>query len=285
MFLGAHFLVFRYYLNIENCGTRVSSPQGRNIQNCLIKTMKLITVYTLAVILLGIGFLNGAIVTVNGFDANGTGGGIFTVTESGGGATSPNTYSFTTTGNLDGGTVNDTLSFDFIYTIYTGSTFDGTDVTLGTPVNYDSTSTNLHFANDFVGDPDLNGLSEGDSFTISVANISYVSGEGNNSPAVSFDGFNTIRKFGGGAGDVYIGTTGAVVETVGAATGSFIDLNGVTNLALTASTTQVAGQRLRDLNFSFTVPDAIVIPEPGTFGVVGFLGVMLTLLRRKRSVG
>lgn len=87
----------------------------------------------------------------------------------------PTTYSFTLVNDLDGSGVDDTLTFDFVYTIYTGSTISGGDVTLGTTETIASTG-NSHFGQYPTDDPDLNTLSTGDSFRLSIQNISYTDG-------------------------------------------------------------------------------------------------------------
>ena len=247
-----------------------------------MKSMLLFSI-GLAVLLSGNSSLNASLVNFTIFDANGTQAnsnvGTFTVTPSAAG--DPTTYSFTRTGNLDGGTINDTLSFDFVYTMYTGSSFDGTDVTLGTSVALANFS-NPHFMNNYVGDTNTNVLAPCDSFTVSITNISYTSGEGFNSPGVSFDGFNSIAKFGGSSPDaIYLGTTGAVTKTVASGTGTTITLDGVTDLAMTTSiTTGTTNQRWRDLNFSFTVPDALAVPEPSS-ALMFLIGSVVCLARRR----
>ncbi len=232
-----------------------------------------------AVLVTGNGAVQAAIVTFNTFDANGTQSSGFTITPSAPG--DPTTYSFTRTANLDGGTIDDTLSFDFVYTMYTGSSFDGTNVTLGTSVALASLG-NSHYMNNYVGDGNTNFVSAGDSFTASITNISYTSGEGFNVPAVSFDGFNSLSKFGNGAADIYVGTDSAVTKTVGSGNGP-ITLDGVTDLAITtALTTGDSNQRWRDLNFSFTVPDATAVPEPSSFALLG-IGLAGFAVRRRRK--
>jgi hypothetical protein len=230
-----------------------------------------------AVLVTGKGSLHAAVVTINSFDPNGNGSAGFTVTPSAAG--DPTTYSFTRTADLDGGTIDDTLSFDFVYTMYTGSSFDGTNVTLGTSVALVDFS-NPHYMNNYVGDPNTNTVEPGNSFTVSITNISYTSGEGFNSPGISFDGFNSIAKFGGSSAvDIYLGTTGAVTKTVAEGTGTTITLDGVTTLAMTtALTSGTTNQRWRDLNFSFTVPTAI--PEPASAAML-LMGSLICLARRR----
>lgn len=226
------------------------------------------------------GVLRASLVTFNTFDANGTRAstnvGAFAVTQSVG---DPTVYSFSRTGNLDGGTVNDTLSFDFVYTMFTGSSFNGTNVTLGSSVAL-ADLTNTHYMNNYVGDSNTNQVATGDSFSASITNISYTSGEGFNTPGVSFDGFNSLSKFGGGDADVYIGTTNATTAAVGTGNGP-VSLGGVTNLVLTASGN--SNQRWRDLNFTFTVPDAIAVTVPEPSSATMFLIGSLICLRRRRA--
>lgn len=212
------------------------------------------------------------------FDANGGDAAGYTVTKSHA-LDGTVTYSFTRTANLDGGTVNDTLSFDLVYKMYTGSTFAGGDVTLGTQVAAQNPISDAHYMNAYVGDADGNQVAAGDSFTMTVQNLTYSSGEGFTSPTLSFNGFTSIKKFGGGTADVYLGTTGATTETIGG-TGSALALGGVTELTMTASAN--SNQRWRDLAFSITVPDADPIPEPTSAALIG-LGISSALLRRRRS--
>lgn len=234
-----------------------------------------------AVFLAGTNSLHAGIITFTTFDANGTQAnssvGSFTVTPSAAG--NPTTYSFTRTGNLDGGTINDTLSFDFVYTMYTGSSFDGTNVTLGTSVALAGFS-NPHYMNNYVGDGNTNNVTAGDSFQVNIANISYTSGEGFTNPGISFDGFNSISKFGGGDADIFIGTTSAVTKAVGTENGP-ISLDGVSNLVVTtALTSGTSNQRWRDLNFSFTVPDSAAVPEPSS-ALILLIGAVVCLARRR----
>ena len=104
------------------------------------------------------------LITFSTFDASGTGTGYNIVGGGSGGASlsttvgDPTTFSFTLSGtDLDNGGVNDTLTFDLVYTIYTGSTYDGNDVTLGPTVALDALQT--HYFQNYIGDPDTNSLS------------------------------------------------------------------------------------------------------------------------------
>jgi hypothetical protein len=155
-------------------------------------------------------------------------------------------YSFSETADLDGGTVDDTLSFDMVQTVYTGSTYNATDVTLGSSVQ---ASPNMHFGQGYDGDLNANVFYPGDSFTLEIQNIIYTDGEGDAN--IEFTGFNSLKKYGGATHDLLLGTTGYTSLTVGG-TGSTVDLGGVDDVVLTTSITSgTSGQRLRDLNFTF----------------------------------
>ena len=224
--------------------------------------MKIPILATLTLLLGFFLFTHAATVQLTGFDVGGTSSvstaGAFTVTTTSAAGATPTVYRFTRTGNLDGGTTNDTLSFDFVYTIYTGTSISGSDVTLGTPSPQVSGSTNDHFMQDYAGDPNTNALAAGDSFTVVIQNIVYTDGEGDGEVA-SFSGFDEVTKFGTGDAAVLIGTDDANSVTVDAATGSVISLGGVSNLTLTTSITSgVTVQRLRDLDFSFEIAEPVV---------------------------
>ncbi|MEM7391735.1 MAG: Ig-like domain-containing protein, partial [Verrucomicrobiota bacterium] len=115
-------------------------------------------------------------------------------------------YSWTRTGDLDGLGTDDTLSFDLRLRTYTGSSFDGTDVNLGTAYNVagdtDLNPPNQHFGPN--GDIDNN-----QSFQLSIENISYTQGEGLGWEA-AFGGFTAISKYGGDS-DYYVGAADAEV--------------------------------------------------------------------------
>lgn len=234
---------------------------------------------------------HGAVITFTTFDAHGSGSnyqldgvnaGSFAVTSSQG---DPTTYSFSQTADLDGGTVNDTLTFDFVYTIYTGSTISGGDVILGTSQPLTNPSANSHFGQNYVGDgvdpgTSTNNLEAGDSFKLSIQNIVYTDGEGDGDIA-NFLGFVDMHKFGGGTDDLLLGTTGYTNLTVGAS-GLAVDFGGYVAGDLVLTTSIASGstaQRLRDLQFTFeTVP----VPEPSSTALLG-LGLSSLLLRRKRN--
>ena len=234
--------------------------------------------------LLGTGLAaHAAIVQYTTFDANGGGtgykldgvnlGGLGSSVSSAVGG--PTIYSFTLINDLDGGGINDTLTFDLVYTLYTGSTISGGNVTLGPKVALSGLTT--HFGQNYVGEPDINTLQAGDSFSLSIQNINYTDGEGN--PDIArFLGFEDMHKFGGGTEDLLLGTTGYTALSVGAS-GLPVDFGGfVEDLVLTTSITSGStAQRLRDLQFSFEV-----VPEPSSTALLG-LGGLALMLRRKRS--
>lgn len=195
----------------------------------------------------------------------------------------PTTYSFTLVNDLDGGGVNDTLTFDFVYTIYTGSTISGGDVTLGTTQTIVDPG-NSHFGQYPTGDPDTNVLSPGDSFRLSIQNISYTDGEGDSNIA-RFLGFQQFSKFGGSSDgqDLLLGTTNYTTLDVGTGSGSVIAFNPdgyvADDLVLTTNITSgTANQRLRDLHFDFEVS---AVPEPSSTTLLGLGGLALILRRRK----
>jgi hypothetical protein len=192
----------------------------------------------------------------------------------------PTTYSFTLVNDLDGGGVDDTLTFDFVYTIYTGSTISGGDVTLGTTQTIASPG-NAHFGQYPTGDPNTNAMLPGDSFRLSIQNISYTDGEGDSNIA-RFLGFERFTKFGGSSDgqDLLLGTTSYTTLDVGTSTSSVVDFGGYVadDLVLTTNITSgSANQRFRDLHFDFEV-----VPEPSSTALLG-LGGLALMLRRKRS--
>ena len=179
-------------------------------------------------------------------------------------------YSWTRTGNLDGGTVNDTLSFDLRAKAWTGSSFDGTDVTLGTSYNlgndYSGTGTpNQHFGPS--GDIDNN-----QSFQLSMENISFTQGEALGWVA-TFDGFSAISKYAAEAETVYFGTAGAEVRTADGAAQNFTGPLQVLTVSMIGSDNN---NRFRDVDFSFTT----AIPEPATLGMVAAFGGGILFIRR-----
>jgi hypothetical protein len=213
----------------------------------------------------------GAIITVGGFDANGGGSGYTSGGDSGTFAVATSfdgnstIYTLSDTADFDGGGTDDTFSFDVVYTIYKDSTILAGNVTLGTSVALVDPISNSHFGQDYVGDASANYFVPGDSFTLSIENIVFTSGEGGFDSL--FTGFNSVKKFGGGDQDLYIGTTGYSTATVGAATASTVALGGVLDLAVTTSVLDpvTADQRLRDLNFTF---ETQAIPPKGTLNQI-----------------
>ena len=230
----------------------------------------------------------GSVIAFERFDANGAqpnyrvdGGSLGTATlvNSFG---DPTTYSFSLTGDLDGGSIDDTLTFDFVYTIYAGSTYDGNDVTLGTTQTITSPG-NLHFGQYPTDDTDTNAMLPGDSFRLSIQNINYIDGEGNPDFA-KFLGFEQFVKFGVSSDgqDLLLGTTNYTTLDVGTASGSVVAFNPggyvAGDLVLTTNITSgTANQRFRDLQFDFEV-----VPEPSSTALLG-LGGLALMLRRKRS--
>ena len=162
----------------------------------------------------------------------------------------PTTYSFTLVNDLDGGGVDDTLTFDFVYTIYTGSTISGGDVTLGTTQTIASPG-NLHFGQYPTGDPNTNAMLPGDSFRLSIQNISYTNGEGGSRAAVRFLGFERFTKYGGSSDgqDLRLGTTSTTTLDVGTSTGSVIDFGGYVAGDLVLTTTILSGTAIKCNNF------------------------------------
>ncbi|MEP2776223.1 MAG: PEP-CTERM sorting domain-containing protein [Luteolibacter sp.] len=186
---------------------------------------------------------------------------------------STRTFTLTQTADLDGGLGgDDTLSFDLIYEAYTGSTFDGTDVTLGaTQITPNTNNINWH-SNTFDG---------GSTLYLKVANISYTSSDS----TVAFNGFTGIRPAnyaGTGAGDFdyYIGLLGATTITGDPTFNASLTSNGTNpELYFTSAGTQDP-VRLRDVDFQF---ETSAIPEPTTPAMIlGGLG-MLALIRRRQS--
>eukprot|EP00903_Cladosiphon_okamuranus_P004032 g4030.t1 len=179
------------------------------------------------------------------------------------------TYTLTQTGNLDGGTTDDTLTFDLVYRAYTGSTFDGTDVTLGTAATPSITNVNWH----------SNTFTTGNTLSLSIANVSYTDGEGDET--LSFGGFtaiNPISYAGTPAGDIdyYVGLLGATTITGDPTFVADLTSNGTSpTLYFTAAGGPV---RLRNVDFQF---ETSAIPEPSSTALLG-LGLAGTLLLRRR---
>lgn len=183
-------------------------------------------------------------------------------------------YTFTRTGDLDDiGASDDTLTFDLRLKAWTGSSFDGTDVTLGTVYDlsgdWDSSvaanTPQQHFGPG--GDIDNN-----QSYQLSMENISFVQGE-NLGWDAAFDGFSAISKYGTDNTTYYFGTTEA--ESV------FMTGDGDTvfsgPLDILTVTATANGNRFRDLDFGFTT----AIPEPATLGLVVAFGGGILFVRRR----
>ncbi len=178
------------------------------------------------------------------------------------------TYTLTQTGDLDGSGGNDTLTFDLIYSGYTGSTFSAGDVTLGTATAPKVINNVNWFDNEY---------STGMTLSLEVANIVYTSSES----TVAFDGFTAIDAISYSstpAGNIsyYVGLTGATTVTGDPNFTPSLTSNGTSpTLYFTAAGGPV---RLRNLDFQFVTS---AIPEPSSFALLlGGLG-MLTLIRRR----
>ncbi|MDF7826806.1 hypothetical protein P4B35_22455 [Pontiellaceae bacterium B12227] len=179
-------------------------------------------------------------------------------------------YSWTRTGNLDGGTINDTLSFDLRLEAWTGSSYTSPDVTLGTAYNlgndYTGTgSPQQHFGPG--GDLDNN-----QSFQLSIENVSFTQGEALGWGA-TFDGFSAISKFIAESEDVYFGADNAEVVNVATANQPFTGPLQVLTVSMIGSDNN---NRFRDLDFSFTT----AIPEPAVLSFIAIFGGGLLVSRR-----
>lgn len=211
-----------------------------------------------------------AIITIANLDPtdNFMSGG-FTTTVTG---TTPRNIAFAGTFDMDGGGTNDTLTFDITYEYYSGSSYSGTDVTLGTP-----SAANINNQN--WGNPTFTG---GDTLALLVSNIAYSSGEADGTTVV-FDGYTGIRKIDNGAGAVDFaigGLTGATVVTGPAGNGdlNISSLGNATQLYITSETGN-GSVRLRDLDLQFSTVTAV--PEPSSFALLGVLGCFAASRRRR----
>lgn len=212
---------------------------------------------------------NAAVINILNMTAEDTSRSGFTISVTG---TTTKTFSFSQTGDLDGGLGgDDTLTFDLIYEAYTGSTFDGTDVTLGaTQITPNTNNVNFH-SNAFEG---------GNTLFLQVANISYTSGES----TVTFNGFTAIQptsyaSTGDGDFDYYVGLTGASTVTGDPTFTPSLTSNGTDPTLYFTSATGQDPVRLRNLDFQF---ETSAVPEPSSVALLG-LGVAGFMLRRRRN--
>ena len=187
-------------------------------------------------------------------------------------------YSWSRTGNLDGGTVNDTLSFDLRLKAWTGSSFDGTNVTLGTVYNIagdknlSTNAPNQHFGSG--GDLDNN-----QSFQLGIENISFTQGEGNGWVA-GFDGFSAVSRFAGEAGDTfYFGIDHAETITTTNTVANMPYAAPVQVLTVTATDNN---NRFRDLDFSFTTTEPVLSPTASSFWFMQTAGTSNLVLNNGR---
>ena len=177
-------------------------------------------------------------------------------------------YTFTQTGDMDGlGSIDDTLSIVLRHEGFTGSSFDGTDVTLGTSFNLNIAALGDNFGPD--GDIDNN-----QSFQVSIDSVSFVQGESLGWVA-TFDGFSQILSTTSLGVVNYMGTVGA--QTITGITGNQqLNLADLEVLTLTATSNN---NRFRSLDFSVTT----AVPEPATYALLGGLLALGFVMVRRRS--
>jgi len=192
------------------------------------------------------------------------------------------TYQYNITGDLDGQGLDDNLRFTFRERLYSGSTWDGTDVTLGTATDI-SSSTDIYLGQD--------GMSAGDSIHLVVNNIQFTSGELGatyTGDLTSIGGITALRST--ADTQLAIGTTGADVWT-GSDTTGFVEYSGDSPFIVTVldrGTVDGLGVtdadddlRLRWADITFELETIDTIPEPSSAALLG-LGGLALLLRRKK---
>lgn len=199
-------------------------------------------------------------------------------------------YTWTRTGDLDGGTRNDTLSFDLRLRAFTGSSYRAPHVTLGKRydlgADWDSaaakTTLNQHFGPG--DDLDMN-----QSFQLSIENIKFVQGESWGWDA-TFNGFSAISRFGREKSLFYFGVKKA--ETIRSKGNGSSGYSGPVNKLTVTATTNA--NRFRDLYFAFTTAKAgqkspatakVVSPsstteEAGSSALIGMGDLTLKLRNR-----
>ena len=199
-------------------------------------------------------------------------------------------YTWTRTGDLDGGTRNDTLSFDLRLRAFTGSSYRAPHVTLGRRYDFGAewdskvsgSTPNQHFGTG--GDLDMN-----QSFQLSIENIKFVQGEAWGWDA-TFNGFSEVSRFGREKSLFYFGVKNAeAIRSKG--NGSSGYSGPVNKLTVTATTN---ANRFRDLYFAFTIAKSgqkspatakvvrrsTTTAEAGSFALIGMGDLTLKLRNR-----
>ncbi|MGJ8676235.1 MAG: PEP-CTERM sorting domain-containing protein [Akkermansiaceae bacterium] len=217
---------------------------------------------------------NAAIVSIESIRGNGINGSGLTLVNSSTDANGTRTYSFTITGDLDGGTANDTLSFDVVASTYSGSNV-GTNGDLTGATQVTATENRFFFSQSANGN-----TADFMAGTIGINNITYTGGSdtANNITAAYVEGSATMRKLGAGTGTYYTGLETTAL-TLGGNT-SIVLLDPSSNGTLSIANDDIAGVvRYRNLSFDIEVSDAV--PEPSSAVLLG-LGSLGFLLRRRR---